>query len=224
MLLITSSEARRRRRRVPFSGDSHGSMYGRMVRDVAGEMGWSAIIASSAGSDSLPKTDGPSSALWQNSLELVERSQPDVILMANSWVAKLKHDPERLRLSLEALVPHTRHIVILDQLPMMPKGVDRAAFRDGLRGPIFETASERQAREEMNTYLREVAANVSDRADIRITVIDVATRVLRPDQSIPFSTSSGHLVFHDRTHLSDRGARLVASDIQTALQSSTGMP
>jgi peptidoglycan/LPS O-acetylase OafA/YrhL len=209
---------------VLLTGDSNGSMYGRMVRDVAGDMGWSAIIASVAAGDSLPRTGGPSSAIWQNSLELVAQSQPDVIVMANSWVAKLKHDPESLRLSLEALAPHTRHIVILDQIPVMPEGVDRGAFRDGLRGPIFETASERQAREEMNTYLREVAANVSDRADIRITVIDVATRVLRPDQSIPFSTPSGHLVFHDRTHLSDRGARLVASDIQTALQSSTERP
>ena len=81
-------------------------MYGRMVRDVAGDMGWSAIIASVASGDSLPRTGGPSSAMWQNSLELVAQSQPDVIVMANSWVAKLKYDPERLRLSLEALAPH----------------------------------------------------------------------------------------------------------------------
>lgn len=203
---------------VLLTGDSHGSMYGRMVRDTAGDLGWSAIIASSAASDSLPRTGGASSPFWKHSLTLIAETQPDAVIMANSWTSKLQHNPDRLRAALEAIAPYTRHVILLDQLPLLPKGVDRSAFRNGLRGSIFEVPQERTARLNMNAQIREIAADISQKTELRITVIDVAERVLQPDQSIPFSGADGRLIFHDRSHLSDRGARRVAPDLSRALR------
>ena len=130
-------------------GDSQGSMYGRLVRDIAHQLEWPLVVASAAAGDSLPRSDGTSSQLWKDTLTLVALEKPDIIVMANYWSSKLQDDRGRLRVALDALASHVDHIVIIDQIPILPATVNRAAIRDGLSGPFLEVQTERIQRLEV---------------------------------------------------------------------------
>lgn len=204
---------------VMLIGDSQGSMYGRLVRDVAAELDWPLVVASSAAGDSLPRSSGASSRLWNDTLALVVRDNPDILIMGNYWSRKLEEDPERLRIALDALVPHVSRIIVIDQSPLLPTTVNRSAIRDGLRGPFHETEAQLNARLAINTYMREVSADQMKNSEIGIRFIDVASVLLNEDNSIPFVDDLGRQVFQDSQHLSHSGARLLEASLRSALLS-----
>ncbi len=197
---------------VVLMGDSNGSMYGKVMKEICAEKGYKLTIISVAAGDPLPSSGGKHDWLWVDSLSVVEREKPDVLVLACRWESKLSTDQRRLELALENLAPHSRRILLLNQPPSLPAAANRASMRNGLRPPFFEDESSRRARLLANEYLGERRAE-------KITVLDIAACFERANGEVRFLNEQGRQLYHDSTHLSGYGADLIRPVIQSALQS-----
>ncbi|ORE91098.1 membrane-located cell surface saccharide acetylase [Stappia sp. 22II-S9-Z10] len=191
-------------------GDSNGSMYGRTLRQTCADLGCTLRVASSAAGDALPRTDGPSSELWRDSLALVERVRPDVVVMADLWSVKLDPDRGKLPAALDALRPLVGRIVLLNQPPRLPDDATRAAIRAGARPPFREDPENAAARAAANAYLETFAGD-------DIEVVDITSAFTAEDGSVIVVDEAGRQLYHDATHLSGHGAARIRSRIRSAL-------
>ncbi|QJE98367.1 acyltransferase family protein [Luteolibacter luteus] len=195
-------------------GDSHGSMYGHMVKQLTDELGYRLTVASVASGDPLPLASAGSStrkSIWEHSLEIVRQEAPDVVILACQWTAKLDQDGSRLGAALEQLRPLTRKIILLTQPPRLPPNATREAIRQGARPPFYEEEIQRTRRLHVNA---EVLAMTSE----NITVIDVENLFHDSQGAIPLVDAEGRLLYHDRGHLSDRGAQQVKARLEDAIK------
>ena len=191
-------------------GDSQGSMYGQLARELAEEHDLNLTILSTAGEDPLAASTGPSSSLFHRTLETVRREKPDIVLLACHWIYKLQADPDRLALTLQAFQPHARHIVILTQPPLLPQAATRAAIRQGSRAPWMENSADRAVRERLSQVVQQQAGPT-------ISIVETGPSFTNPDGSLILQDAQGHSLFHDPVHLSAHGANRLKAAVEAAM-------
>lgn len=195
---------------VVLMGDSNGSMYGNVMKQICAELGENLTVISVDDGDSLPQRNKNSSKLWLDSLNVVRQSKPEYLVIANHWAAKLDDDRERLEMAIAELKPFARHIVLLNQPPILPKEVNRAYFRAGARPPFQELADTQSKRRATNAYLLKFQSQ-------NVFVVDIASRFETKDGSILITDELGHLLYQDATHLSGYGAERVRAVLKEAI-------
>jgi peptidoglycan/LPS O-acetylase OafA/YrhL len=212
--LVFDSKAKKNS--VILMGDSNGSMYGKVSKEICVDLGYKLSVISVAAGDPLPSPDVSSGRLWLDSLAVVRREKPDCLILACSWEAKLKDDKERLALAVETLKPLVGHLVILNQPPILPENANRASIRLGARPPFYENAEIRRRRIESNNYLKRFNSG-------NCSVVDIASHFQTTNGEVLFLDGQGRQLYHDRGHLSGFGADLIRSDLRQAISQSPRM-
>ncbi len=195
---------------VMLMGDSDAAMYGKTVRDLCVELDRKFTAICVTAKDPLPSTNELGEQLWKDSLAIVKKEKPDYLVLSCLWALKLENDRGRLQRAVDALRPNVGHLIILNEPPLLPGEVTRAAIRNGLRPPFFEDPKFRQDRNEVNDYLARFNNG-------NCVVIDIASRFESSDGEVLFLDPKGRPVFHDSFHLSQFGVDLVRSDLKQAL-------
>lgn len=130
--------------------------------------------------------------------------------MANHWAGKLEADRERLAMAIAELKPFVEHIVLLNQPPILPKEVNRASFRAGLRPPFRELVDVQSRRRAANDYLQGLQSP-------SVSIVDIASRFETKDGDIRVTDEQGQLLYQDATHLSGHGAIRIRSALKEAI-------
>lgn len=192
-------------------GDSNGSMYGKMAKEIAQALHLKLNVISVAAGDPLPHSSAPPPQLWVDSLAFVTLENPDVIILACNWASKLKGEKGRLGIAINELKLHTRRLILITQPPELPKSGDRESLRNGSRPPFIEDPAERATRTESNAFLKTFQRD-------NVIVIDIELLFAEGDGSVRFTNDDGILLYHDGNHLSDVGADLVKADVIKAIR------
>ncbi|WP_367874294.1 acyltransferase family protein [Luteolibacter sp. Populi] len=200
-------------RSIVLMGDSHGSMYGQMVKQLAEELGYRLIVTSVSSGDPLPILHATGESLWTQSLETVRQDPPDVLILACQWSGKLDLEGARLDKALEELRPLARKIILLTQPARLPPDATRDAIRQGARPPFHEEPLFRPRRLQAN-------AAVISRAAGNVIVLNLENLFQDSNGVIPLWDEQGYLLYHDRGHLSSHGARQVKARLTEAISSS----
>ena len=191
-------------------GDSNGSMYGKMAKEIAQALRLKLYVISVAAGDPLPHLSGPSPQLWLDSLTFVKRENSDVLVLVCNWESKLKGEKGRLGIAINELKQHTRRLILITQPPELPKSADRDSMRNGSRPPFMEDPAERTARIESSAFLKSFQRD-------NVIIIDIEPLFVGREGSIRFADDKGILLYQDRSHLSDVGADLVKADVIRAI-------
>lgn len=195
---------------VVLMGDSNGSMYGKVLKEVCADLGYKLTILSVTAEDPLPSAVGNGGALWAGSLAVVRRERPDVLVLACDWSQKLAQDRSRLQSALADLSPCAGRILILNQPPSPPAQASRAGLREGERPPFFEDTSKSRGRRAVNAYLETLASP-------SVHIVHVAEPFELPEGEVRFLDARNRLLYHDAGHLSGYGAELVRPMIRMKL-------
>jgi peptidoglycan/LPS O-acetylase OafA/YrhL len=193
-------------------GDSNGSMYGTMARQIADECGFKLIVISAAGEDPLPRSSGANPQLWTDSLEIVKQAKPDYVLIACSWEKKLEDDKARIAIAVNELKKYAGSVIIFTQPPALPETATRESMRRGVRPPFVEDPADRAARDAANAMVKSLAGD-------QVVIIDIDPIFETVGGQISFADASGHQYYHDRGHLSGYGADLVKGNVLKAITS-----
>jgi peptidoglycan/LPS O-acetylase OafA/YrhL len=193
-------------------GDSDASMYVGMLKKLAKERDLKLTVISVDGGDPLPHSSGELSPLWIDSLAIVKRQKPDVLVLACMWTAKLANDPARLGMALKELELSARSVILLTQPPTLSSNESREGVRAGNRLPFVEAPGERSARARLNRL-------VSNFQGGNVSVVDVDPLLINNEGVIRFVDDQGRLIYQDSYHLSDVGTSLVEPDLIKAISS-----
>ena len=192
---------------IVLMGDSNGSMYGKLMKEIAKKLGYNITIISVAAGDPLPNTP-----LWRDSLSVVAKTKPDYLFIANEWRGKLHNDPDRLSVALNELKPLAGRIILLNQPPILPNEASRLSIRNGSRPPFREDAATRSDRQRINQFLvRFVSPEIS--------VLDISRHFETEKGEIIFIDEQGKLLYQDPGHLSGYGAARIRNVIMQELGS-----
>ena len=192
-------------------GDSNGSMYGKMVKEIAKALGLRLHVMSVAAGDPLPHSSGSQPKLWHDSLAFVKHYPPDIILLVCNWESKLSGEKGRLEIAINELEQHTRRLILITQPPQLPESGDREFMRNGSRPPFREDPVERLTRIESNAVVKRCQSK-------RVIIIDIDPLFAAGDGSVRFTADDGALLYHDGNHLSDAGANVVKPDLIRAIR------
>jgi len=187
-------------------GDSNGSMYGKMAKEIAAKLGLRLSVASVAAEDPLPSLSRKQSQLWLDSSALVSRESPDVLLLVCQWRGKLQDSGDRLEIAVNELKTHVATLILITQPPEMPERANRGSLRDGARPPFFEDPSIRTARMNANALVKSLERD-------NVVVVDIEDLFTAKDGSIIFTNNIGQYLYHDGKHLSGMGAELVKPEV-----------
>jgi peptidoglycan/LPS O-acetylase OafA/YrhL len=191
---------------IVLMGDSHGSMYGKIAREIADQLGYKLTVTSAVAEDPLPPPAGENRPLWQKSLEIVNREHPDYLILVCRWDEKLDADQSRLATALNALKPSARHIILITEPPQLPEQASRESIRNGSRPPFLEDPTTGEKRLRANQFVESFSAG-------SVRVINIEHHFERPDGELIIASPSGKMYYHDQTHLSGYGAELVKADL-----------
>jgi peptidoglycan/LPS O-acetylase OafA/YrhL len=191
---------------IVLMGDSNGSMYGKMTREIADQLGMKLMVISAAAADPLPHTSGRNPPIWDDSLAVVKRERPHFLVLACHWESKLKDDPGRLAVAVSQLKQYTDRLILITQPPELPPRANRESIRNGARPPFMEDPTERESRMQANAIVKSFV-------DDRVIVVDIESHFVAADRSILFADLNGDQFYHDSGHLSGYGADLVKVDI-----------
>jgi hypothetical protein len=197
--------------KIVLMGDSDGSMFGKLAEEVALERGMRLTVISASAEDPLPVSSGPQPQLWLDSLAVVKREKPDVLVLACSWQGKLRGDQKRLPLALAELEKYSRRIILITQPPELPSNVDREALREGLRPPFMEAAAGHAERTKANDYVKSLDGG-------KRSVIDIEPFFATREGRILYIDAGGVQFYHDVAHLSEYGVDLVKPAFLKALE------
>ena len=192
-------------------GDSNGSMYARTLLQICFELGWSLRVASVAAGDALPRLDSQPSELWRNSLALVERVQPDIVVIAEAWMDKLTPDRDKLTLALDALRPYTGRIILLNQPPILPQNASRESIRSGTHSRFRDDVKVQEARTVSNAFLKRFESD-------KVIVVDISSAFVDGSGNVLFTDESGKQLYHDAGHLSGYGTARIRNRLEAALR------
>jgi hypothetical protein len=195
---------------VVLMGDSLGVMYSTTLKEICKDLDKNLIIISVDGGDPLPQRDGNSNKLWLDSLDVIRKSKPKYLVMANHWVDKLEGNSERLAMAIKELEPFVEQIVLLNQPPMLPNEVNRESFRAGLRPPFRELMDIQSKRSAANDLLLGLKSP-------SVSVINVARYFETNDGNIRFTDERGQHLYQDATHLSGHGAEKIRNALKEAI-------
>jgi hypothetical protein len=196
-------------------GDSHGSMYGKILLDYARQRDIRLIVASSAALDALPGADERPNPFWNDSLAAADQYKPDVIVLACAWSAYLDPQGIRLDMAIKSLTTRTRKLIILTQPPILPSSATRERIRNGARPPFFENEQDKSLRLSRNQQIEHVASP-------NVYVIDVDNLLREGGRPIPFFGNDGRLLYHDQSHLSAFGAAKIVPLLDSVVSAVTG--
>ena len=197
-------------RSVVLLGDSNGSMYGKVAREICADLRYSLTVLSVAAGDALPSTGGASSALWLASLDLVKSIRPDYLLIANAWAEKLGDDRAQLSLVLSELEQHAGRVLVLNQPPILPPQGSRHAIRSGSHPPYIEDQANAANRKRTNELLLSFASK-------KVSVVNIAKFFELPHGEVRHIDSKGRLLYQDARHLSGYGADYVGPALRAEL-------
>jgi len=192
-------------------GDSNGAMYGKMAKEIGQALRLKVNVISVPAGDPLPHSSGQNPKLWLDSLALVKRDHPDVLVLVCNWAGKLNGEKDRLEIAVNELKQHTRRLILITQPPELPHSGSREAMRDGSRPPFMEDIAERTKRTETNAFVKHFQGQ-------NIVVIDIEPLFAKNDGSIRFIDNNGMLLYQDGDHLSDVGADQVKPDVIKAIR------
>ena len=199
-------------RSVVLMGDSNGSMYGQVVKEICAGLGYKLVVISVDGGDPLPSPHGRQSQLWIDSLSVVQTEKPDFLLLACDWTSKLAGNTERCASAVKTLSPLVGQLLLINQPPLLTAtNANRAAIRDGARPPFMENPGIRGQRQETNNLLITIAKG-------NTRVVDVASRFQSGQGEILFLDLHGRQLYHDSNHLSGFGAARIKSLISEEIQ------
>ena len=196
---------------VILMGDSNGSMYGKVMKEICAEQGRKLTVISVAAGDPRPSSNGKHGQLWLDSLSVVKKELPDCLVLVCDWVPKLSDDKERLRIAVEALAPHVGRLVLLDQPPALPEYANRASIRLGQRPPFYENEEMRCRRLEINGFLQRFGSRK------QCTMLSISSYFQGESGEVPFCDEQGRQLYQDRRHLSGCGADVVRADLADAV-------
>ena len=188
-------------------GDSNGSMYGKVMKEIAEKLGYSLIVISVAAGDPLPNTP-----LWDDSLSTISKIKPDYLVIANEWRGKLRSDPDRLSIALNQLKPHVGRIILLNQPPILPNEASRMSIRNGSRPPFREDAAIRSDRQRINRFLLSFEFT-------KVSVLDISRHFETAEGEIISVDEEDRLLYQDSGHLSGYGAARIRDVIMQVLGS-----
>jgi peptidoglycan/LPS O-acetylase OafA/YrhL len=195
-------QSKENRSSVILMGDSNGSMYAKLLKEICAELDYELRVISVAAGDPLPD-----SQLWHDSLAVVEKERPDYLILGCDWETKLRDGKNRVRDAIEKLKPICGRLVILNQPPILPDHARRSGIRNGSRPPFYENPDIRRWRLELNHLLEQFASN-------NCVVLDVASRFQSADGEVLVIDAQGRLLYQDPEHLSGYGADLVRAELK----------
>jgi peptidoglycan/LPS O-acetylase OafA/YrhL len=182
-------------------GDSKAACFGKTMKEISMELDYRLIVIAMSGETPLPVSSGNQSDLWEHSFAIIKQSRPDVVVLAFSWLEKLKDDPERLSLTINELKPYVRNIILVTDPPYLAVEGTREAMRDGSRPPFFEDTAYTASWTRYNDIVKSMQGP-------GVTVVDVVPVFMKSSGEIAFSGSDGKQIFQNRTHISGYGAAL----------------
>jgi peptidoglycan/LPS O-acetylase OafA/YrhL len=191
-------------------GDSNASMYGKVAKELAGELNYRLNVISVAAGDPLPHTFGPSSELWRDSLAFVRRTRPDVLLFVCYWSGQLLEDKTRLYPAIQELKPLAHHIILITQPPELPDPATREGIREGSRPPYPEDPISMKVRPHYNGTVKSFEGG-------NVTVIDIESLFSLGGGAVRPTDEQGRELFQDGDHLSASGAELVRPYLRHAI-------
>jgi peptidoglycan/LPS O-acetylase OafA/YrhL len=149
-------------------GDSNGSMYGMMARELASALGFRLNVISVDAGDPLP-SNGHNGKLWLDSLAVVHHEKPDFVLLACSWAGKLEKDRGRLEIAINELKKDAGCIILITQPPILPENANRQSIREGARPPFLEAPNIRLSRLEANDFVKSLQSGFSPLKRVRFS-------------------------------------------------------
>jgi peptidoglycan/LPS O-acetylase OafA/YrhL len=184
---------------IVLMGDSNGSMYGKMVKGIAKQLHIKANIISTAAGNPLPDT-----ALWRKSLSVIQQENPNVTVVAISWLEQLAEDKERIKRAIQEILKHSDYIILITQPPILPEDSTRDSIRQfGVR-PIIEDPIISKNRKETNQFIKSLANH-------EVIVLDIESLFVRSNGEIIFSNKKGQQLYQDTGHLSGYGSDRVGT-------------
>lgn len=195
---------------IVLMGDSYGSMYGKMVGEIARSRGLRLNVISKLGSTPIPLVSGVEPELWLESLAFVKRVKPDIIVLACHWVWKMDRQTGNVEIAVNELKKHTRLLILITQPPQLPASGLRASMRAGSRPPFREDEAVLSLRKWLNEFIKTLQRDNE-------VVIDVEPRFIGNDGSVRFKDEDDHLLYFDSDHLSSTGVDLVRGDLVGAI-------
>jgi len=190
-------------------GDSHGSMYGKMMTEVAKERGLKLNVISVANGDPLPVSSRRDPPLWLESLSIVKKERPDFLVFVCYW-GRLRGDRDSLAIALKELKPFAHFVILITQPPLLPKQASRERIREGNRPPFFEDPEERAERIEVNEFVKSFQRD-------NVIVVDIDPLFSGAAGEVRFTDNHGNLLYQDGGHLTDVGANLVKAYLIKAM-------
>lgn len=192
---------------VILMGDSNGSMYGKVTRDLCEDLGYSLNVITVGAMDPLPDTK-----LWRDSLSIIRKSRPDYLIIATFWKDRLQNNPERLAAALKDLKDDVGHIILLNQPPIPPEEASRDSIRNGSRPPFREKEDAKSNRELNNNLLLQFQSQ-------KVSVVNVAKYFETKNGEVLFFDGDGNQNYHDHTHLSGHGAAKIYREVKELIHS-----
>jgi peptidoglycan/LPS O-acetylase OafA/YrhL len=189
---------------VVLMGDSYGSMYGKVVKEICAALGYKLVVISVAAGDPLPSSQGQQSQLWLDSLRVVQMEKPEFLLLGCNWISKLEDDKERLASAVKSLSPLVGELLLLNQPPVLPANANRAAIREGARPPFLEDPGINEQRQAMNAWLLTFTNG-------NTKVVDAASHFQSGQGEALFMDEQGRQLYQDAGHLSGHGAERIRS-------------
>jgi peptidoglycan/LPS O-acetylase OafA/YrhL len=186
-------------------GDSEGSMYGKLVKEIAEERNMKLTVISMAAEDPLPHTIGRQNPLWTRCLEIVKSQHPDDLILVCSWTSKLEGDNARLATAVNELRQHTGRLILVDSAPELPPHASRDAIRAGNRPPFYEEPVNRAARLKYNAILKSFEHD-------NVLVLHSAGPFENPGGDIRVAAPDGRFYFQDASHLAYLGSALLKDE------------
>ena len=187
-------------------GDSNGSMYGIAIRDLAKNLDLRLRVLSVAAGDALPSANGRQSDLWRDSIAVLQREKPALLIYVSLWTKAADH-PEVVARAVDELKNLASEVILITQPPELPASATRQALRDGSRAPFIEADATRLRRRSVNRYLLGLHHP-------NVTVLDIEDEFTLPDGSVRIMSDEGAMLYHDKTHLSGIGARRVGVRVE----------
>ena len=202
---------------VMLMGDSNGSMYGNALKKLCKEQDYDLVVVAVGAHNTLPVSSEPQNPLWIESLAAVRKYRPDCVVIANHWVDKLKTDKGCVQITIRAIAPYTRQIMLVTQSPILPVNAIRQAIRDGASFPFKEKEQLTMARDEINGFIQSFAS-------YKIIIIDTEKHFLTQEGTIRLFDSEKRLNYYDAAHLSENGAFYVCEDLRSRFAALTEKP
>ena len=187
---------------IVFLGDSMGSMYGESMKQIADSLDAQVYIMSVAGGNPLH-----GSYIFDQSVQFLQRTKPDVALLTAQWVGKIYSREEHLQNTVDELITHVEHLILIDQPPILPDYANRKYFREHGMAPVREDSLHRTQRSRVNQVIGSYGSRPG------ISTVDVASLFIEPDSTITIMNDGKEQLYRDQYHLSGYGADRVVPSI-----------